>query len=224
MKHLKTHPIKENKSNPTVIELTSQLLPVINVNMYNSELDADETRFHGETEEEYEKWLENFDLDEYKKEILDACKTVLDKNLKPVLLDLNLGIKDIDYVSIWSPKQYNYGGDLLYFDLIVEEDFIDNIKKRLIVEDEEIYNEEGELSDEYDDEVRLGTFLKNEYKSYSGFISQMPETINELYRCLDGKDIERGVAAYLCYRLFNSDELYYDENSNEELLKIIREY
>lgn len=188
---------KPNLKNTDLVELTTSTLPIINVGMYHGELNPDYIIYIDEeseyTEDEY--W-ENWDNEKYNNFILKSAREFIKENVTPYFRKLNLGVKTIKVERIYSPKQYNYGDDQLYFTLAVrKEKFIENILKKLNSDDEN-YSEEN-----------MDEWLSEEYKSRPGFISYMPQRKKDLIGCLDVKDddYERGIAAFLTYVITEVD-------------------
>ena len=185
------------KKPPMVIELTSDLFPIVDVGTYESQLDA--YNFLRETDEMSREgndhyWL-YFDNGKYMNFIKEEVTNYIQEHIVGELRDLNLGIRDVKVDKIVSPRQYNYGTDNLYFDLIVAPNFIE-----ILIND----IKQQEISE-------LESFLEGAFSSQPGFASYMPNSINALIDALnDPKEIERGVAAYLTYKTQNEQEGWKD--------------
>ena len=213
--------IFESKAETVKIEFSSELLSIIDVNMYNSSLDSDEvlsSELSELSEETKELFWDIYDNNKYKTFILNQAKIFVNEKVKPLLINLTsiknlpLGIVDIIVDSIYSPAAYNYGGDLLYYDLIVYKNF----DKILLIKLDEIIK---------DNKEKLITFLKK-YESRSGFISYMPSNIIELQEYLNKEHSHyiQGISAMLNYLIGDEklkelqenfiESVEYDENGN----------
>lgn len=166
-------------------ELTTNLVPFLNVGMYNTVLDMDEVfdyEIQATPEEDGEFELPT--IEQYNKYILEQTKPYLAKFVEELKKFPFLSIVGGESVSIHSPKYYNYGTDELYFDIETSEDF-DTILKNFLA-----YLEEKSETESFE------SFLKERYKSYDGFVSFMPQSISEL---LENDDSDRGMATILTY-------------------------
>jgi len=189
MKHLKLYEAFKDTSDKN-IELSTNLLKIAEVGMYNTRLDPDSLLNIEENElsdEEYEKYQNNFNLDKYKKWIMSSIKdyVMIELDLLDTLKSINPHIKDVTFEKIWSPKEYNYGNDELDFDLVVENGF-----------------------DKYilDDIVEMD-YYDSPHKSQPGFSSFMPQNIEDLKAGIenDAGEYERCVAAWIEDKLKYSD-------------------
>lgn len=186
------------------LELGTQLVEFINVNMYESLL-APESVLEQEFEEEGEN-DDNFDNKIYTDFIADCATEVFNNKYLPYLKNLDIGIVGGEVAHLYSPKSYNYGGDELYFDLNVE----GTIK---------------ELWEKYSEDLDIGEFEKyinKRYKSHDGFSSLMPNTMDSFEKILEGgdKDSERVLAVVLNFDLETNDDI---EEYQEILAEIVVE-
>jgi hypothetical protein len=134
-------------------------------------------------------------------QVFKHAKGYVEEFVKKPLIKLNIGIRDIICEKIHSPKSYNYTSDELYFDLVVNKNFNQMINSDLLTK---IELEHKELSE----------FLKEHYSSRPGFVSFMPNNIEDLSELLsdeNGTDYDRGVAAYLNYLLRNEIKEWSDQ-------------
>ena len=192
MKHLKLYEKFKNEKLKT-IELTSNLLNIAEVGMYETRLSPDDlfaSELDNLTEDEMNKFNDKFDNDKYKKWILEKVEnyTMKELDLLDVLKSINPHIKTVTFDKIWSPKYYNYGNDELYFNLNVENGF-----------------------DKYilDDIEEMGYYV-SPHKSHPGFSSMMPQNIDDLKAVIEsGEDYERSVAAWIEEKLAETE--YYFE-------------
>ena len=134
--------------------INTDLLPIINVGLYGTTL--------GEYLIESVPDYECNTMKEIENEICRVGEKIINKTLKSI--SEYVGKININNVKFESPKFYNYYNDILTFDMEVEDDlvcFIKNIiKKSYDVNDFEL-------------------FLKDNYKSYDGFISFMPSDLDK---------------------------------------------
>lgn len=124
--------IKEN--------LNTGVLPIIDVDMYSLN---DEIPESATTE----------DLDE-------IVQDIAPKYIKEVIQEV-LPSVEIYATGVYHPKQYNFSGDELEFDLVVSSQEYEALKNKV-------------LSDE-----NFNAFLRNNYKSYDGFVSYMATDVSE---------------------------------------------
>ena len=179
------------------LELGTQLVRFINVGMYNSELSSEEVLYDEEITDEY--W-DTFDNKKYTQFIFESGKDVFNNSYLPQLKSLDLDIISGEAVRIESPKSYNYGSDELYFDLVI---------KGTVKESWDKYFENV-------DQGNLNKYLQESNKSYDGFVSFMPQSIEELEDLINsGEDDERAFAAILNYELDTNDDNEYQEELME---------
>jgi hypothetical protein len=181
------------------LKLTTNLFPIVNVGMYDSLLSPDNLINDYEIDEdkdnEYikfdsnEYWSNLFDISKFRAEILTLATDYIKDEIKPILTGLKLGISDIETVSINSPRFYNYGSDELYFDLIVEDQFNNNIIDKI-----------NNLST--DELIRFNTYLKDNYSSYDGFVSFTSNNSLDVINNVKNYD-ERDISAFLNWYIFD---------------------
>ena len=181
------------------LKLTTNLFPIVNVGMYNSLLSPDNLINDYEIDEdkdnEYikfdsnEYWSNLFDISKFRAEILTLATDYIKDEIKPILTGLKLGISDIETVSINSPRFYNFECDELYFDLIVEDQFNNNIIDKI-----------NNLST--DELIRFNTYLKDNYSSYDGFVSFTSNNSLDVINNVQNYD-ERDISAFLNWYVFD---------------------
>ena len=118
-------------------ELSTNLFPIVNIGMYTNDVcDSDllidtysiDNDFNeGLINYDAETFWSNFDNDKFKAVILERATDFITDEVKPLLVDLGLGIIDIKVVGICSPKFYNWSTDSLNFDLVTDDKFTNNI-------------------------------------------------------------------------------------------------
>ena len=181
------------------LKLTTNLFPIVNVGMYDSLLSPDNLINDYEIDEdkdnEYikfdsnEYWSNLFDISKFRAEILTLATDYIKDEIKPILTGLKLGISDIETVSINSPRFYNFERDELYFDLIVEDQFNNNIIDKI-----------NNLST--DELIRFNTYLKDNYSSYDGFVSFTSNNSLDVINNVQNYD-ERDISAFLNWYIFD---------------------
>ena len=92
-------------------------------------------------------------------------------------------------LSINSPKFYNFENDILYFDLIVEDQFNNNIIDKI-----------NNLST--DELNRFNAYLKDNYSSYDGFVSFTSNNSLDVINNVQNYD-ERDISAFLNWYVFD---------------------
>lgn len=184
-----------------VLEISSNLLPIISVGMYDGQTCSvdnfiDSYTIDNDLNEGYvgfnsDTYWNNFDNDKFKAVILERAKDFIEYEVKQKLIDLNLGIKNIIVHKIVSPKYYNFSTDELYFDLVTTNGFTKNILKVI----------KNLSSDEHND---LAKFLKDNYSSYDGFHSFTDNNIDDLIESIKN-DEEREICAFLRWYINYND-------------------
>ena len=169
------------------IELTSELLPIVNIGTYTRQLCDPQNFLYDDFDFDY------LDINKYMDALLEISRSYIKGFLKEnATLLTELGVKDINVIKTVSPKYYNYSTDKLYFDLIVYNNFTD-----ILIKEVEKHND------------KLNKFLKDNYSSYDGFCSY---TSNNVINLLEG--IKEGsvqdISALLNY-IFIENELISDE-------------
>lgn len=180
------------------IETTTQLLPVLDVGLYESSL-SPAIMFSSQMEYlAYDNKEEiSFDFDKYKKDVCKEANNIIQEYFAEPLKKFS--ILDIRCVSISSPNFYNYTTDCGNIDLEVSGEFFGMMKGWL----------KGNcLVPGW--EVKTNEWLKENYGSCPGFISFMPTTVKELIEC---DDIERCVSVYLTLALLQEELLLFEDGN-----------
>lgn len=180
------------------IEITTQLLPILDVGMYESAL-SPANMFSSEIEylASENKEETDFDFGKYQNDVCkEADKVIQEYFVEPLQ---KFGVLGIRCVSISSPKFYNYTTDCGNLDLEVSSEFF-GMMKGWLKGNCQIAGWEEETN----------KWLKENYGSCSGFISFMPTTVKELIEC---DDIERCVAVYLTLVLLQEELLLFEDDN-----------
>lgn len=190
-------------------KMNSGICPIVNVNMYDSEISSmnicdtqldheiGEAFRHGLlTEEEVKYWddhaYDTFDTATYDQYVAE-CAMELMTDVYSQLFGEKICIVQ-ETGSINSPKWYNFRGDELDFEIDVEDSYFDEIK--------------SELTSEF------FVWTKKRYGSYDGFISFMPYRQDDYMEALAGSDRERALAMWMYWvyekngEWCNDDQLY----------------
>lgn len=170
------------------IKLTSELLPILNVGLYQSQL-SPENIFSYEIEtSESENWQEvDFDFESYRRDIAQIARRIIFDELHPALC--KYGVKDISVDGSVRPGASNYyASDYIAIDLIVTDDFCQNMREQI---------DEWRKINNWEDNANQ--MIKESWGSCSGFISFMPQSVQEIYEM---EDFERCAAEFLCFALY----------------------
>lgn len=155
---------KLNESEDLVIseDLNTGLLPIVNVDLYSL--------YSGEMLDNVPEGEEDR-LDEL---IMEIAPGYIEDTVKEVLPSVK-----ITPIKVYHPKEYNFGGDELEFNLKVNSDEYNELKNKAL-EDE-----------------KFNQFLKDNYKSYDGFISTMPDSIEEFNEAVSWKQLVQVIMFYI---------------------------
>ena len=175
------------------LQLTSSLFPIVQVGTYDGQT-CDVNRFidsycidddfsEGHVDFDSEGFWDRYDNSKFVAEIRKRASDYITDEIKPFLVDLGFGITDVVVHDIVSPKYYNFSTDELYFDLIVDENFTENLAQKV----------ENEFYDN-----GLAKFLKDNYTSYDGFMSFTANTLDGLIEGIREGDV-REISAFLTW-------------------------
>lgn len=132
----------EDKSSSTISEdLNTGILPVVNVDMYSL------------SDNLYEYDIDQKELDDI---VLEIAPKYIEDTLSEILPNVSVIAK-----SVYHPKQYNYSGDELEFDLVVDSNAYEELKEKTLNNPE------------------FKQFLKDNYSSRSGFVSFMADDLDD---------------------------------------------
>lgn len=139
--------VKEDKETGTIRQsLNTGVLPIVNVDLYSLYSSG---------------WFDNLVLDDDSNAKFDEIiQDIAPRFIKETLQDI-LPSVEIYATGVYHPREYNYGGDELEFDLVVNADEYNALKEKALSSD------------------MFETYLKDNYSSRSGFISSMPDDIDE---------------------------------------------
>ena len=176
-------------------KLSSNLFPIVNIGMYTNQIcDSDLLIDTYSIDNDFNEGLisynadtfwSNFDNTKFKAVILERATDFITDEVKPLLVDLGLGITDIKVVGMYSPKYYNFETDTLNFDLVTDDKFTDNIIDVIN------FLEPKELAD-------FSKFLKDNYTSYDGFTSFTDNNVTDLIESIKDSQ-EREIGAFLTW-------------------------
>lgn len=169
------------------IELTSELLPILDVGMYNSSLSPENIFGHIIECLESENMQEvDFDFAAYRIDVAEIARRIITEEFNPELC--KYGVNAIEVGEIVSPSTYNFSSDYIEIDLHVKDDFCQNLREQ-IDEWRKIPNWEKEAN----------VMIHDSWASCSEFISWMPQNVQEIYEFYDEG---RCTAAFLCFVLY----------------------
>ena len=131
----------ETKTGTKREELNTGILPVVNVDMYSL------------SDNLYEYDIDQKELDDI---VLEIAPKYIEDTLSEILPNVSVIAK-----SVYHPKQYNYSGDELEFDLVVDSNAYEELKEKTLNNPE------------------FKQFLKDNYSSRSGFVSFMADDIDD---------------------------------------------
>lgn len=159
-----------------VYSMGSGLFPCVFVGMYGTILSpGDYEAWADEGEEEF--YYNLVDYTEWKKALTEAAQEYINENVIGCLK--NYGLLKIEATGIWSPKYYNYRNDELLMDLTMQQGWQQIMAAKVA---------------EWKDNTEVQEYIHTYWKSRSGYVNFMPESLNEI---LTETDRERQLAAYL---------------------------
>lgn len=139
--------VKEDKETGTIRQsLNTGVLPIVNVDLYSLYSSG---------------WFDNLVLDDDSNAKFDEIiQDIAPRFIKETLQDI-LPSVEIYATGVYHPREYNFSGDELEFDLVVNANEYNALKEKALSSD------------------MFETYLKDNYSSRSGFISSMPDDIDE---------------------------------------------
>lgn len=175
-----------------IIYLTTQLLPIINVGMYETNLDP-RYLFSSEIDGLEDENLEevDFDFPSYKNDIVSAANSILSK-----INDFKkYGVLSIKMTKIESPKEYNFSNDWGVLEVELVNDFDQQMRKNINIK-------RAKSNEPWEQKMNIA--IQKIWGSRDGFWSFMPSSIEEIYSpSID--DYERAVAQYLQIMLWEDN-------------------
>ena len=130
----------ETKTGTKREELNTGVLPIVNVDMYSMED------------------LNNYDIDrdELDEIVMEIAPKYIEDTISEILPNVSVVAK-----SVYHPKQYNYSGDELEFDLVVDNAGYETLRDITV------------------NNADFAKYLKDNYSSSSGFVSYMANNIDD---------------------------------------------
>lgn len=171
------------------LRLNTSLFPIADVAMYGTILDSGEMEYYLNMLEEEQIEINQ---DKYEKELVYVSSEFIKDN---ILEPFNkYGTVSIENFSLYKPAYYNYQNDMLCFDVTLSDDF-DYIMKKYV--------------SEFAKEEKFKKYIEEHWQSRSGFISFMPESIDEILRPSKHFNMRvHQVAAFLTLCILNEDGLF----------------
>lgn len=170
------------------IKLTSELLPILNVGLYQSQLSPENIfSYEIETNESDNLQEVDFDFQSYRRDIARIARRIIFDELHPALY--KYGVKNIAVEEPVRPGDSNYyASDYIEIYLNVTDDFCQNMREQI---------DEWRKIPNWEDNANQ--MIKESWASCSGFYSFMPQNVEEIYEM---GDFERCTAEFLCFALY----------------------
>lgn len=176
------------------LHMNTAILPLIQPGLYGTRL--------GDTYE----WIDEDYNEDFKQALCEYGLDSMQEILNEDSIKNEIGLCEIKNVIFSSPIWYNYENDWFNFDLIIEDESVNQILFHV----EKIYNE------------TFFDWIQEKYCSRSGFISFFPYTKEKYIEAIKRKDIERAVAMYIMFLINISDidleqyQLDFEDDVQEE--------
>ena len=185
-KQVESKQLNESATKVISEKLNTGILPVIDVDLYslysNGLLDN----------------VPDGEEDNVDKLVLEIAPEYIENAIKKVLPSAK-----VKALSLYHPKEYNFSGDELEFDLTISSDEYNTLK-------EDVVNNQD-----------FNTFLRNNYGSYDGFISSMPDNLDDFNNSEDWKQLVQ----VIMFALRNEDlQIIQDEYDTVFLEKVAEEF
>lgn len=170
------------------IKLTSELLPILNVGLYESELSPENIFGHIIECLESDNMQEvDFDFAAYRRDFAEIARRIITEEFHPELC--KYGVNAIAVGDPVMPGSSNYyASDYIEIDLHVTDDFCQNMREQI---------DEWRKIPNWEDNANQ--MIKESWASCSGFYSFMPQNVEEIYEM---GDFERCTAEFLCFALY----------------------
>lgn len=207
---------QEAPKEPEVYNMTSNLFPCVCVAMYETVLSPNNyLEYMNDGDDPY--YYTTMDWSDWKTELVKVAQKYIDDNVIDCLQDY--GLLKIEADHIWSPKYYNYDQDELCMTITMQQGWQQIMAQKV---------------QEWQDNEAVKKYISTYWRSYSGYVNFMPETLAEV---LTEDDEERQLAAYLTLAMLVEgelkpcgeimDELYYsmtEKFSDYERVNVIDEH
>ena len=172
------------------IKLTSELLPILDVGMYQTLLDPKNLfGYIIETLDEDNREEVDFDFESYVRDVSQLARRMITEELHQATC--KYGVNTVTVGEIVCPATYNFTSDYIEINLHVSDDFCQNIREQI-----------DEWRKVPNWEIEADKMIKESWGSYSGFMSYMPQSVKEIY---EFEDDVRCTAEFLCFALHYSD-------------------
>ena len=167
---------QEAPKEPEVYNMTSNLFPCVCVAMYETVLSPN---FYLESMNEGDDpyYYTTLDWSDWKTELTKQAQEYIDANVIGSLQDY--GLLKIEADHIWSPKYYNYHNDELVMTITMQQGWQQIMAQKV---------------QEWQNNEAVKKYISTYWRSYSGYVNFMPETLAEV---LTEDDEDRQLAAYL---------------------------
>lgn len=121
--------------------------------------------------------------DDFKKLMVDKAEEAI----RYALDDLGTPYTSLIMGGFHSPREYNFSTDWIEFELEMEDDYVETIKRNV-----------------RNDEDSFFRFTKKEFGSYDGFISFFPYEKEDFY---ESEDTDYIVSMWIMYRMDNENDI-----------------
>ena len=182
-----------DKNHGNTYETSNLILGLVDINTYDSEF-SPENIFSYQMEEEIPEGQEekDFDFEKYCGDLGKVAAKVLKEQADNFICGEESGIKSItSNGKVHNPRHYNLwnggGQDFMDVEIEVSPDFMSRLKE----------NFRKWMEDDLDGNGRVGNFVRDNYTSYDGFFSYIPDSLEGILNdILDGFDLDRLVGVY----------------------------
>ena len=166
----------ETKTGTKREELNTGVLPVVNVDMYSL------------SDNLYEYDIDQKELDDI---VLEIAPKYIEDTLSEILPNVSVIAK-----SVYHPKQYNYSGDELEFDLVVDNAGYETLRDITV------------------NNAEFKQFLKDNYSSKSGFVSFMADDLDDFKTQEEWKQMVQVI-------MFNIPEDKIEQNNDQYITEFM---
>lgn len=174
--------------------ISSNLFPCVCVGTYWTALSPSETEENMQgTCEDFEYF--SLDWEEWKDGIVMAAADFIENEVCPIMK--KYGLENIMVEKMYSPKEYNFTDDCLYFTVEMSADWREKMHNYL---------------NDFRKDKKFQKYIEEHWYSRDGFWSWMPQSFEEIERM---NDEERCVGAYLTLCLLNEDKMNLFDDSVE---------
>ena len=144
--------------------------------------------------------LDDVDTGDTTEELDKLVEEIAPKYLEEIISEVLPSVKIIP-TDVYHPKEYNFSGDELEFTLTVNSDEYNQLKDKIL------------------NDSQFSTYIKDKFSSRSGFISSMPDSLDEFNSSENWKQLVEVIM--FATRDMNLEEV--NDNYLDEFLEIVKE-